>query len=264
MVTLETSKDIFFALEDCDLCKFVELVTKFLPLPPKIIKMKKPNKEILNISPTKTFPVLKSGDEFISGALPIVKYLIKTSKDDSDGVLLDNRKILLGNNLKEEAAIDTWANFIFASISPITCEIKSQLNGKKKFEKGIFDMALNDLIEVLEPINERLKLNTFLTSNKIQLADLMLVSVLFPCFNDVLTQDKLEKIPNVTRLFKFVSHMKRFEEIFGKYIPCKEIKTPAPFVENKDKEKGEKKKEKNKEKKDGEHEEKKEKHKGKK
>ena len=260
MVSLETSKDIFFGLEDCDLCNFIELVTKFLPLPPKIIRMKKPNKEILNFAPTKTFPILKSGDDFITGALPIVKYLIKTSKDDSDGVLLDNRKILLGKNLKEEAAIDTWTNYIFASISPITCEIKSQLYGKKKFEKGIFDMAVNDLIEALSPINERLRLNTFLTSNKIQLADLMLVSVLFKSFNDVFTQDKIEKIPNVTRLFKFVSHMKEFEDIFGKYVPCKEVKTPAPFEENKDKEKEEKKKEKNKNKehKGGEHDEKKE------
>ena len=259
MVTLETSKDIFFGLEDCDLCNFIELVTKFLPLPPRIIRMKKPNKEILNYTPTKTMPFLKSGDDFITGALPIVKYLIKSAKDDSDGVLLDNRKILLGKNLKEEAAIDTWTNYILASISPITCEIKSQLYGKKKFEKGIFDMAVNDLMEVLIPINERLKLNTFLTSNKIQLADLMLVSVLFRSFNDVLTKDKIEKIPNVTRLFKFVSHMKRFEEIFGVYVPCKEVKTPEPFVEKNDKEKGEKKeKNKNKENKGEHHDEKKE------
>lgn len=256
MVTLETSKDIFFGLEDCDLCNFIELVTKFLPLPPRIIRMKKPNKEILNYTPTKTMPFLKSGDDFITGALPIVKYLIKSAKDDSDGVLLDNRKILLGKNLKEEASIDTWTNYIFSSISPITCEIKSQLYGKKKFEKGIFDMAVNDLMEVLIPINERLKLNTFLTSNKIQLADLMLVSVLFRSFNDVLTKDKIEKIPNVTRLFKFVSHMKRFEEIFGVYVPCKEVKTPEPFVEKSDKEKGEKNK--NKENKGEHHDEKKE------
>ena len=259
MVTLETSKDIFFGLEDCDLCNFIELVTKFLPLPPRIIRMKKPNKEILNYTPTKTMPFLKSGDDFITGALPIVKYLIKSAKDDSDGVLLDNRKILLGKNLKEEAAIDTWTNYIFSSISPITCEIKSQLYGKKKFEKGIFDMAVNDLMEVLIPINERLKLNTFLTSNKIQLADLMLVSVLFRSFNDIFTKDKIEKIPNVTRLFKFVSHMKRFEEIFGVYVPCKEVKTPEPFVEKNDKEKGEKKeKNKNKENKGEHHDEKKE------
>jgi len=264
MVTLETTKDIFFALEDCTLCKFIELVTKFLPLPPKILRMKKPPKEILNLSPTKTFPVLKSGDDFITGALPIIKYLIKSSKDISDGVLLDNRKILLGNNLKEEAAIETWTNYIFASISPITCEIKAQLYGKKKYDKIIFDEAINDLIDVLKPVNERLKLNTFLTSNKIQLADLMLVCVLFQCFNDIMTKDLIEKIPNVTRIFKFISHMKRFEDIFGKYVPCQERKNPEPFVERKE-EKKEEKKEGKKEKKDkkenkeGEHKDKKDK-----
>ena len=266
MVTLETTKDLFFGLEDCDLCKFIELVTKFLPLPPKIIKMKKPNPVILNFSPTKTFPVLKSGDDFITGALPIVRYLIKSSKDISDGVILDNRKILLGKNLKEEAAIDTWTNYILTSITPITCEIKAQLHGKKQFQKELFDIALNDLIEVLGSANERLKLNTFLTSNTIQLADLMLASVLFQCFNEVLTQDKLEKIPNVTRMFKFISHMKQFEDLFGKYVPCKEQKAPEPFVETKPKEEKKEKEEKKKDKKnkhdkehkEGEHHEKKE------
>ena len=176
--------------------------------------MKKPNKDVLIFSPTKTFPILKTGDDFITGALPIVRYLIKSSKDISDGVILDNRKILLGKNMKEEAAIDTWTNYILSSIAPITAEIKAQLYGKKKFEKEILDMAVNDLIDSLGSVNERLTLNTFLTSNTIQLADLMLTAVLFRCFNDVLTKDKLEKIPNVTRLFKFISHMKKFEEIF--------------------------------------------------
>ena len=125
-------------------------------------------------------------------------------------------------------------------------------------------MAIKDLLSVLMPLNERLKLNTFLTSNKIQLADLMLACVLFQCFNDIFTPDLLEKIPNITRLFKFISHMKKFEDIFGKYIPCKEIKTAEPFEENKEeKEKGEKKKDKKNKKdkgnkdKEGEHKDKK-------
>ena len=229
MVTVETTKDVLFALEDCVLCKFIELVSKLLPLPPKIIKLKKPNKEILNYSPTKTYPILKAGDDFITGALPIVKYLIKSSKDDSDGVILDNRKILLGKNLKEESRVDMWTHYIFTTVFPITTEIESQLYGRKKFNQAIFDNALKDLLDVLETVNEQLKLNTFLTSNTIQLPDLMLTSVLFHCFNDVLTQDKKEKIPNVIRMFKFVSHMKQFIDIFGEPIPCQKQKTPEPY-----------------------------------
>ena len=236
MVTVETTKDILFTLDGCVLCKFIELVTNFLPLPPKIIKLKKPNKEILQYSPTKTFPLLKTGDDFITGVLPIVKYLIKTSKDESDGVELDNRKILLGKNFKEEARIDMWANFIFSSLFPITIEIESQLYGKKKFNALVFDDALKDLLEVLETINEQLKLNTFLTSNNIQLADLMLASALFKCYNDVLTKDKCDKIPNVVRMFKFISHMKKFVDLFGEATPCKKQKSPEPYIESKEEE----------------------------
>jgi glutathione S-transferase len=236
MVTVETTKDILFALEDCVLCKFIELVSKLLPLPPKIIKFKKPNKEILAYSPTKTYPILKAGDDFITGALPILNYLIKSAKDESDGVILDNRKIILGKNIKEESRVDMWTNYIFSSIVPITNEIESQLYGKKKFNSAIFENALNDLLEVLGTINEQLKLNTFLTSNTIQLADLMLTVVLFHCYNDVLTQEKVEKIPNVIRMFKFVSHMRPFIDIFGEATPCKKRKAPEAYIEPKEEE----------------------------
>ena len=234
MVTVETTKDILFALENCVLSNFIELVSKLLPLPPKVIRLKKPNKEILKYSPTKTFPILKAGDDFISGTLPIVKYLIKSAKDDSDGVILDNRKILIGKNLKEEAKVDMWTYYIFSSIYPITSEIEAQLYGKKKFNSEIFEIALKDLMDVLEPVNEQLMLNAFLTSNNIQLADLMLTAVLFKCYKDVLTKEKLEKIPNVVRMFKFVSHMRNFIDIFGEATPCQKMKEPEPYVEPKD------------------------------
>ena len=146
MVTVETTKEVLFALEDCIPCKFIELVSKLLPLPPKIIKFKKPDKEILQYSPTKTFPLLKAGDDFISGTLPIVKYLIKSAKDDSDGVVLDNRKILIGKNIKEETKVDMWINFIFFSIYPITSEIEGQLYGKKKYNPDVMKMSLKDLL----------------------------------------------------------------------------------------------------------------------
>ncbi len=263
MVTVETTKDILFALEDSVSCKFIELVSKFLPLPPKIFKLKKPNKEILEYSPTKTLPTLKSGDDFISGTLPIVKYLIKSAKDDSDGIILNKRKILIGKNLKDEAKVDMWTNFIFNSVYPITLEIEAQLYGKKKYNPEIFNIALKDLFEVLEPINEQLMLNSFLTSNNIQLADLMLASVLFHCYNDVLTKEKIEKIPNVIRMFKFVSHMRDFVDIFGEATPCQKPKEPEPYVETKEVEeeenkKGKKDKKKNKKEGKNEKEEKKE------
>jgi len=233
MVTAETTNEILFLKEGCVLSKFIELVTKFLPLPPKIIRLKKVEKDILLYSQTKNIPMLKSGDDFITGTLPIIKYLIKSSKDISDGVILDNRIILLGKNLKEEAKVDMWLNFIFSKIFPITIEIENQLYGKKKFDIRKFECDLNDLLEILLEINQFLQFNTFLTAKHVQLSDIMLASALFTCYNDVFTQNELDLIPNVIRVFKFIANMRLFKDVFGKAIQCEKIKKPEPFVKQK-------------------------------
>lgn len=230
MVTSETTKEILFSKEGCLISKFIEVVTKFLPLPPKIIRIKKVDKELLAYSQTKTLPMLKVGDDFLTGTIPIIKYLIKSSKDISDGVVLDNRIILLGKNLKGEAKVDMWLNFIFTEIFPIVYDIENQLYGRKKFDIRNFEYSLNDLLEKLVEIDNYLQFNTFLTANHVQLSDIMLASALFTCYNDVLTQIELDMIPNVIRVFRFVANMKFFKEVFGKAVQCKKIKKPEPFV----------------------------------
>ena len=231
MVTAETTNEILFTLEGNVLSKFLELVTKFLPLPPKLIKLKKQNKQILSYSQTKNLPILKAGDDFISGTLPIIKYLIKSSKDISDGVILDNRIILLGKNLKEEAKVDMWLSFIFSKIIPLTIDIENQLFGKKRFDIRRFECSLNDLLEILVELDQYLQFNTFLTANHVQLGDIMLASALFTCYNNVFTQIELDMIPNVVRVFRFVAQMRYFREIFGNAVQCKKIKKPEPYVE---------------------------------
>ena len=233
MVTLETSNDLLFLKKDDIFTKFITLVTKFLPLPPKIIYLDHLDKHLLSFSETKSFPLLKSNDNFFSGTLPIIKYLIRSSKDISDGVNLDNRVILLGENIKEEAKVEMWLNFIFTKIYPIIVEIEMQLYGKKEFDIRKFEFALNDLLELLVDVNQYLQLKPFLTANHVQLCDIMLTSALFNCYNDIFTQNELNLIPNVIRVFKFVSNMRLFVKVFGKAIPCKKVKKPEPFIENK-------------------------------
>ena len=229
MVTAETTNEVLFLREGNALSKFIELVTEFLPLPPKIIKLKKQEGEILSRSQTKTLPLLKAGDDFISGTIPIIKYLVRSAKDISDGVILDNRTILLGKNIKEETKVNMWLTFIYSKIFPITNDIENQLYGRKKFDIRQFECVLNDLLEILVEINQHLEYNTFLTANHIQLSDIMLASALFTCYNDVLTQNELDLIPNVIRVFKFVSHMRNFGKVFGKAVQCKKVKKPEPY-----------------------------------
>ena len=249
MVTAETTNEILFSLEGNTLSKFIELVTEFLPLPPKIIKLKKPDKEVLFYSQTKTLPLLKAGDVFISGTLPIIKYLVKSAKDISDGVILDNRTILLGKNIKEETKVDMWLTFILSKIFPITEDIENQLYGKKRFDIRMLELALNDLLEILIEINQYLQNNTFLSANHVQLSDIMLTCALFKCYNDLFTQIELDMIPNVIRVFNFVSNMSLFKKVFGKAIKCKKIKMPEPYIEPEKEEVEEKNGENNKKKK---------------
>ena len=233
MVSLETSNEVLFLLKDDIFTKFTILTTKFLPLPPKIILLDSPNKEILSLSQTKTLPLLKSSDIFFSGTIPILKYLIHSSKDISDGINMDNRVILLGKDDREEAKVDMWLNFIFSKIYPIIGEIENQLYGRSKFDIRNFECAVNDLLEILVDINQFLELKPFLTANHVQLSDIFLTSALFNCYNDIFTQNELNLIPNVIRVFKFVANMRLFKNIFGKAIPCKKVKKHIPFVEKK-------------------------------
>ena len=233
MVTLETSNEILILLKEEIFTKFTILITKFLPLPPKIILLDSPTKEILSFSQTKTLPILKSSDIFFSGTLPILKYLIHSSKDISDGINMDNRQILLGKNEKEEAKVDSWLNFIFYKIFPIIGELEAQLYGKKKFDIRKFELALNDLLEILVDINQYLELKPFLTDNHVQLNDIMLTSALFNLYNDIFTQNELNLIPNVIRVFKFVANMRLFKDTFGKAVQCKKVKKHLPYIEKK-------------------------------
>lgn len=236
MVTAETTKETLFLLKDCILCKFIELVTRLLPLPPKIVKLLKPSPELLEWCPTRTFPILQAGDVFISGALPIVNYLVHTCKDNSDGIVLNMKNILIGKNYKEEAKVESWLNYILNHVYPPVIELRALLYGQKKYNIRSFEFALNDLLDALKDVDDHLKLNTFLSDNKVQLGDLMLASALYGPYNDIFTLPKLEQIPNVIRVYKFVSHMKEFREIFGESTECEVMKSPEPFVEKKEEE----------------------------
>ena len=256
MVTLETSKEVLFLLKDAPFTKFTLLTTKFLPLPPKIILLDSLPKEILSLSQTKTLPILKSNDIFFTGTLPIIKYLLHSSQDISDGITLNNKVILLGSNPKEESKVDMWLNFIFYQMCPIIEEIEAELYGKKMFDIRQFEYALNDLLEILVDVNHYLELRPFLTANHVQLCDVLLTSVLFNCYRDVFTQNELNLIPNVVRVFKFVANMRLFKNVFGKAVTCKKVKRHEPFIEKKKEDNKEKdnnnenkKKKKNKEKK---------------
>ena len=253
-----SSKNITVYLnEKCPQGCFIRIVSKFFKEAPSFEFINTFSEEVkaklLSYSPTKTIPLLKDGDLFVSGAIPVVKYLLALNPE--------TKKLLVGGCPKGEAVCDMWLNFFINSISPIVYEINQQLNGKKKFNKDIFDMAINDLVEQLEVVNKNLTFKTFLLGNSISLPDLLLTSFVFQMYSKVLIDNLKSKIPHVIRHFLFVSSLVEVKDIYGVPTPIKEMVKPLPYVEPVE-EKKEDKKEKKEKKEKGDKKEKKEQKKG--
>lgn len=239
-----TAKDCTVYLnEKCPQGCFIRIVSKFFKMPPafEFINTMAPEvlTKLLSYSPTKTQPLLKDDELFISGTLPIIRHLLSSNEEV--------KKLLVGCCPKAQAICDMWLNFFINSISPIVFEINCQLNGRKRFNKDVFDTAVNDLVSQLEIVNKNLMFKTFLVGNSITLPDLLLCSYVLPMFNKVLLDKYKAKIPNVIRHFYFVKEIREVKDILGEATPCKEMMKPLPFVEptekKEDKKDGEKAKE---------------------
>ena len=191
-------------------------------------------KEIVKFSPTKMFPLLKEGDFFLSGTLPILKYILNLNPEI--------KKILMGKDLKNELSCEMWLNFISNNIIPIVCEINLQLEGEKQYNKELFEIAINDLIKELSVINEHLKFRTFITNDSIQICDFLLATLLVNIYNKILTKDLREKIPNVIRHLKYVGNLKFVTNICDKLVECNTRAQVKEFVEKKESEEHQKSK----------------------
>ena len=185
-------------------------------------------KYILSFSPTKTFPLIKEGDTFISGTLPILKYILNIHPEI--------KQLYMGTTLKNESSCEMWLNFISNNIIPIVKEINSQLEGEKPFNNQTFEVAINDLIKELSTLNEHLKFRTFLTAHQVQICDLFLSILLIEVYNKVLTKDLREKIPYVIRHLKYVGNLDMVKNITGELKECEKRAEAKPFVEKKEEE----------------------------
>ena len=183
-------------------------------------------KLILSFSPTKTFPLIKEGDTYFSGTLPILKYILNVHPEI--------KQIFMGTSLKNESSCEMWLNFISNNIIPIVTEINCQLDGEKPFNNETLEVAINDLIKELSTINEHLKFRTFLTSHSVQICDLFLSILLVEVYNKVLTKDLREKIPNVIRHLKYVGNLDMVKNVTGELKETDKRAEPKPYVEKKE------------------------------
>ena len=175
---------------------------------------------IRKYSPTRTLPLMQTGEYNIAGTIPIAKYLL--SLNDSI------RKVLLGENQNQTSSIDMWIDFVNFKIRPFYDYLIAPILAGVTPSEEIAKIALDDLTNVLNELNEFLSLKSFLVEHSVSLADIFLAVNLYPYYTLLFNESKRSSIPNVTRLYFYVANMKMFTNAFGNCrVLCKEQQNPS-------------------------------------
>lgn len=219
--------DTLFCWRSSSFSRLVPVVSKFANVNLKITYLETLTQNDINRlvskSPTGTLPVLKCGMFFLSGTVAITKYILSQNNEVNE--------TLSGKTATKKASNEMWINFISMNILPIVEELLNQTTGNKQANEEIYSLALGDLMQELVKVDKFLTFKSFLVDNYVCLADVILAAVLHPVFSLVINQELRKNIPNVVRLFLFVSNLKELSSVLGKARLCMSSLKPPTNVQ---------------------------------
>ncbi|KAI5288829.1 hypothetical protein KEM52_001008 [Ascosphaera acerosa] len=128
---------------------------------------------------------------------------------------------LLGSTPAERAQIRQWIAFSGSDVQPAFMMLLIPRFGLTKYEPAVDAVALPRLWKHLGNLEAHLKDRTYLTSSdKYNLADLSVMSVLWLGFAHIIGTEERAKYPNVVQWFERVAGDEDIKAIFGepKYI----------------------------------------------
>jgi elongation factor 1-gamma len=181
-------------------------------------------KKIINKSPTRTLPLLKNGDFYLSDTLAIISYIGMKDEQFSEK---------LTGKAENKPEVCMWLHYIVQNIWPFYDHIIGQITGSSPKNEEVFNIACNDLMGVLGNINETLRFKSFLIGSSLTLADFILAVSLYPYFSMVFDEECRIQISNVTRLYLYASNVKQFQQVLGISRLCRTAQKPSdvPFVQ---------------------------------
>jgi len=153
---------------------------------------------------------------------------------------------LLGHNAKDHASVVQWLLFAEGALTRAGSEWLIPIWGYRPFNKVTHAKAVEDTKKCLHTLNAHLHHHTYLVTEHITVADIVVVCNLQPLFKHVLEPKYRDEFKNVVRWFVTCMHQSEFKAVFGEPELCKEEAKPVhPKKEEKkdEKKKGEKKKE---------------------
>lgn len=206
-----TSNPTLYLYKNCINSKLPLIISKSTNIKLDIVYLEKMSQsnldKLLKRSPTGLFPLIQIGDFFLSGSLAIARYLLEKE--------VVYNEVLVGKDAKRKSSIDMWTDFVATNLWPFYDVIVGQVTGRTETHHELFNLAIEDLMQVLLKINNHLALRTFLVDYQISFCDLVLTTSLYPYFSLVIDEKLRAKIPHLVRWYSYVANLKEVTAVLG-------------------------------------------------
>ncbi|XP_059062782.1 elongation factor 1-gamma [Achroia grisella] len=108
---------------------------------------------------------------------------------------------LRGNDLQTQAQVWQWASWADSELLPASCAWVFPYLGIMQFNKQNVERAKSDLLAALQVLDSYLLTRTYLVTERVTLADIVVFTTLLHAFQHVLEPSLRSSLPNVSRWF---------------------------------------------------------------
>ncbi|CAH2041244.1 unnamed protein product, partial [Iphiclides podalirius] len=180
----------------------------------------------LKVAPGFTFGETNKSEEFLkkfpAGKVPAFE------SADGKVLLTESNAIayyvanaaLRGEDVETQARIWQWASWADSELLPASCAWVFPYLGIMQFNKQNVDRAKSDLLAALRLLDEHLLTRTFLVTERVTLADIVVFSTLLHSFQHVLEPSLRSSLVNVTRWFNTLSQQPQVAPVVGPLTLC--------------------------------------------
>lgn len=153
------------------------------------------------------YPILDTAEGRLANSNAILSYLA-------------NGHAMAGASNYEKAAILNWMDFSASLLEPVVLQLVAPIFGQLPFDGKKHDLALRDLRNLLQVLNDHLKKHSHVVGNKISLADVAVASALVNAYRFVLDADFRKSFLAVFTWFERLVILKEFKLVWGHIHAC--------------------------------------------
>ncbi|XP_072929373.1 elongation factor 1-gamma [Epargyreus clarus] len=122
---------------------------------------------------------------------------------------------LRGGDLATQALVWQWASWADSELLPASCAWVFPYLGIMQFNKQNVERARTDLVSALKQLDAHLRTRTFLVTERVTLADIVVFTTLLHAFQHVLDPSIREELQNVQRWFLTLAHQPQVSAVLG-------------------------------------------------